>query len=61
MRHWVALLLALTVLVLMAPGALMPLFEECGPATADELQLWRDVLLVLIGALTGYVGGKNDE
>lgn len=61
MRHWVALLLALTVLVLMAPGALMPLVEERRPATADELQLWRDVLMVLIGALAGYVGSKNDE
>lgn len=60
MRSVVAILLALTILVSMAPGALMPLFSGSRQhASPDELQLWRDVLMVLIGALAGYLGGPQ--
>jgi hypothetical protein len=62
MKDWVAFVLALTILVTMMPGALIPIFTgQRQPATPEEVQLWRDVLMVLIGALAGYIGGKNDR
>lgn len=60
MRHVVAILVALTIFALLAPGALMPLVSGVRqPAGAEELQLWRDVLMVLIGALAGYLGSDK--
>jgi hypothetical protein len=60
-QQWVALVLALTVLVLMLPRATAPFlgYERTSPPpTVEELTLWRDVLMVLIGALAGYIGGR---
>ena len=56
----VAMVMAITVLVAMLPGTLSSILGmERSTATAEEVQLWRDVLMVLIGALAGYIGGSN--
>jgi hypothetical protein len=54
------MVMAITVLVAMLPGTLSSILGmERSTATAEEVQLWRDVLMVLIGALAGYIGGNS--
>ncbi len=57
-RDFIALVLAIAlVLLIISPAAIMP-WRELSP---DHLAILKEVALVLVGALAGYIGAKKSE
>ena len=60
MKNLVAFFLVLTIFFTMVPGAWMGfIVEDPQLHTVDELKIWREVLLVILGALSTYLGTKS--
>lgn len=62
----VATILAIGVMLIILSGTparflWMPVEPTMPRATTEELTLWKDMLLVIIGALAGYVSGKGPD
>jgi hypothetical protein len=61
-RSVVAIILALCVLVFVFSGTtLRVLWGLDGTTTTDGASAWRDLVNVIIGALAGYIAGKNGD
>lgn len=61
-QDWVALILAVGVMVLLLTGSNLRYLLTDQPPTYDEnaMQVWKEIILVIIGALSGYIAGKNN-
>lgn len=54
----VALVLAVTVFFTLILGAIIPVVSPEIVHSPERAQFWERIMLVLIGALGGYIGGK---
>lgn len=61
-RSVVAVILAIAVLIFVVSGtALRDWFGVATPVNPDVAAHWKDIVNVLIGALAGYIAGKDEK
>lgn len=64
-QDWVAIIAMLTIMASLVGGVVLALLFGDKLLGLDPSILikryehWRDIILVLIGAVSGYIGGKN--
>ena len=61
-RDWVALILTVGVVIILLTGTNLRylLTDEPPVYHKDAVQAWKDIILVIIGALSGYIAGKTN-
>jgi hypothetical protein len=61
-RDIVAIILAMAVLIFVLSGTALRgwLFGQIGhPPNVESTQAWKDIINVILGALSGYIAGKS--